>query len=418
MNLSTRIPRPNLNLGRGLGRRSAPDVIGLDIQPGFAAAVQARVNGSILAERAAIMPLAADTMREGEVIDEGALADVLRELFAESGLGKRVRVGVANQRTVLRTLELPPVTDHKELAAAVTFQAQDQVPMPLNNAVLDFHPLGIVDTPAGPRQRVVLVAAQRDMIERLLTAVRSAGLTPEGVDLSAFALIRSLYHPEPEHSGRVLYLNVDGLTNLAIAEGKICRFTRVVGSGLEGMASELAERRSIALTDARALLAAVDLNNPPPAEHPAPEALEEPAPEEAAVPEAAGEDLRTSEDIQPAEAFDPAEEHSFEPAPAAAATVPDADVWNVLENGIRDISGEVRNSLDFHRSQEGGGEVSHVVLSGAAEEIPGFAETLQRALGVEVHRQSVGTVDERFDPTVSPHRLAIATGLATAEAPQ
>ena len=40
--------------------------------------------------------------------------------------------------------------------------------MPLGNAVLDFHPLGIVDTPAGPRQRVVLVAAQRDMVERLL----------------------------------------------------------------------------------------------------------------------------------------------------------------------------------------------------------------------------------------------------------
>ena len=69
--------------------------------------------------------------------------------------------------------------------------------MPLSNAVLDFHPLGIVDTPGGPRQRVVLVAAQRDMIERLVAAVRRAGLNPEGVDLSAFALIRSLYRPEP-----------------------------------------------------------------------------------------------------------------------------------------------------------------------------------------------------------------------------
>ena len=174
-----------------------------------------------------------------------------------------MRIGVANQRTVLRTLELPPVTDHKELAAAVSFQAQDQVPMPLGNAVLDFHPLGIIDTPAGPRQRVVLVAAQRDMVERLLSAVRSAGLTAEGVDLSAFALIRSLYRPEAEQTGRVLYLNVDGLTNLAIAEGTVCRFTRVVGSGFEGMAAELAERRGIALVDARSRLAEVDLTRRP-----------------------------------------------------------------------------------------------------------------------------------------------------------
>ena len=212
-----------------LGRRSDPALVGLDIQPGFVAAVQARVNGSILAERAAALPLAADTVRDGEVVDEGALSEVLRELFKDSGMSKRVRIGVANQRTVLRTLELPALTDEKELAAAVRFQAQDQVPMPLNNAVLDFHPLGIVETPEGPRQRVVLVAAQRDMVERLLSAVRNAGLSPEGVDLSAFALIRSLHHPGSPEDERVLYLNVDGLTNLAIAEGRICRFTRVVG---------------------------------------------------------------------------------------------------------------------------------------------------------------------------------------------
>ena len=57
----------------------------------------------------------------------------------------------------------------------------------------------------------------------------------------------------------MLYLNVDGLTNLAIAEGTTCRFTRVVGGGMEALAVELAERRGIALDDARSLIAAVDL---------------------------------------------------------------------------------------------------------------------------------------------------------------
>ena len=61
----------------------------------------------------------------------------------------------------------------------------------------------------------------------------------------------------------MLYLNVGGLTNMAIAEGTLCRFTRVVGGGLEAMASEIAERRGIPLVDARALLAAFELNKPP-----------------------------------------------------------------------------------------------------------------------------------------------------------
>ena len=249
--LKTPLKMPSLaNLKVGLpsvklGRRSSAEIVGLDIQPGLIAAVKARVNGSVLAERAASLPLAPDTIREGEIIDSEALSDALRELFAENKLNKHVRVGIANQRTVMRTLELPPLSDRKELAAAVRFQAQDQVPMPLNNAVLDFHPLDMIDTPAGPRQRVVLVAAQRDMVEKLLAAVRDAGLTPEGIDLSAFALIRSLHHRGEDDGSRVLYLNVDGLTNLAIAEGTTCRFTRVVGGGLEAIATELAERRNI-----------------------------------------------------------------------------------------------------------------------------------------------------------------------------
>jgi type IV pilus assembly protein PilM len=403
-----RLPSLNMNLNLNLGRRSG-----------------AEINGTILAERAAVLPLAADTVRDGEVADDRALSDVLRELFADSGLGRRVRVGVANQRTVLRTLELPPLTDQKELAAAVRFQAEDQVPMPLNNAVLDFHALGVVETPAGPRQRVVLVAAQRDMVERLLDAVRGAGLTPAGVDLSAFALIRSLYRADADGPDRVLYLNVDGLTNLAIAEDTVCRFTRVVGSGLEGMAGELAVRRGISVADAHALLAAVDLTAAPPSEAD-PATAEDPAPEAENVEESESE-LGSGPDSLDQEAHEARERAmsyeelaAVEHAPAHPQAQPpgDSEVRDVLENGIRGISGEVRNSLDFHRSQEGGGEVSHVVLSGAAQDISGFAGALELSLGVEVRSEPIGAADERLADTVSLHRVAVAAGLAATEAPQ
>jgi len=437
-----RIPSaPSLNLRR---RGGSADIVGLDIQPGLVAAVKARVNGSVLAERAAARPLDADVVREGEVVDAEALTAALRELFSDGALGKHVRLGVANQRTVMRTLELPPVSDRKELAAAVRFQAQDQVPMPLNNAVLDFHPLGIFDTPAGSRQRVVLVAAQRDMIERLLGAVRAAGLTPEGVDLSAFALIRSLYDSAEGEQGRVLYLNVDGLTNLAIAEGTVCRFTRVIGGGVEAMASDLAARRGIPLTDARALLATVDLSVSAPSPGvlgvPAVEPEREPAPEpelhdEAASQAADGEPSGVADAER--EAALSREEHEAQEtsmgyaetvaaaqaaAPAATpvdeAPASDADIRAVLEGSVRDISGEIRNSLDFHRTQEQGGQVSHVALSGAVLDLPGFADALQASLGMEVRREEVGLVDTSLQGKVSTHRLAVAAGLATAKAPQ
>lgn len=449
---------PNLsaltNLRLPLGGRRGADVVGLDIQPGYVAAVQAHVNGGIVVERAAGAPLPPDTVREGEVFDERALGESLQELFQDAGLGKRVRVGLANQRTVLRTLDLPPVTDRKELAAAVRFQAEDQVPMPLASAVLDFHSLGVFDTPAGPRQRVIVVAAQREMVERLLRAVRHAGLRAEGVDLSAFALIRSLYRsgsaPAVAHDGngegadgpspqeRVLYLNVGGLTNMAIAEGTLCRFTRVVGGGLEAMASEIAERGGIPLVEARALLAAFELNKPTPpalpepvATPPAPPAVDADGPE-VGQPESelAGDSLPP--EAEPIETWALAQGAAASPAPApepvdrptvaepssAPANRLDAEVLLVLENGIREIVGEVRNSLDFHRSQEGGGEVQSVVLSGPALELRGFSEALEADLGIAVRREAVHFAGGHDLNGISAHRLAIATGLATEEAPR
>jgi type IV pilus assembly protein PilM len=425
---------PSLNLK--LGRRSGADVVGLDIQPGLVAAVRARVNGSVLAQGGAVMELPPDAVREGEVADAGALSDALCELFAENRLSKRVRVGVANQRTVMRILELPPVTDRKELAAAVSFLAQDQVPMPLSNAVLDFHPLGVVDTPAGPRQRVVLVAAQRDMIESLLGAVRSAGLHPVGIDLSAFALIRSLYRSDTGHDGRVLYLNVDGLTNLAIAEGTTCRFTRVVGGGLEAMAGELAERRGIALTEARMLLAAVDLTVPADGQdaissdlvaapdlvnelgfHPSPElgSGEEESNEPDSFAWAVDDDEPADHDSYDADASRPETSTSGR---ALAPRESDEDARVVLESGIHAIGGEVRNSLDFHRHADGGGEVKRVVLSGSALDVAGFAEALQTALAIEVHAEAVGLADKDLADTVPANRLAVAAGLASTSVPQ
>ena len=95
-----------------------------------------------------------------------------------------------------------------------------------------------------------------------------------------------------------------------------------------------------------------------------------------------------------------------------------ADVRLVLENGIREIVGDVRNSLDFHRSQDGGGDVSSVVLSGPALAIPGFAEALESELGLSVRRQSVNLASAALLGELSPHHLTIATGLAAEEVHQ
>jgi type IV pilus assembly protein PilM len=109
------------------------------------------VNGSIVIQDGGRAELEPGVVRDGEVADSDALAEALRSLWSEhKHLDKRVRIGVANARIVVRTIHLPPIADPKQLAIAVRFQAADEIPMPLDDAVLDFQSIGVVETPDGP----------------------------------------------------------------------------------------------------------------------------------------------------------------------------------------------------------------------------------------------------------------------------
>jgi type IV pilus assembly protein PilM len=345
-------------------RTSGRTVVGLDIEPGFVAAAQVRVNGTVTVERAAGVALPPGVLRDGEVADVEALADALRELFRAHKLGRKVRLGVATQRIVVRTIDLPPLEDDKQIEAAVRFQAQDHIPMPLDQAVLSHQALGIVDTADGPRTRVVLVAARRDVVERFHAAARQAGLRPVGIDLSAFAMIRALHDGT---TGAMLYVSIGGMTNLALAEGTTCVFTRVVPGGVEALAAALAERRGLTLEHARQWLVHVGLTTPLEQIEGDPEIVEE--------------------------------------------------ARSILLEGVRRIADEVRNSLDFHRAQAGALAAQHAVLTGPAVAIPGFCEELGAVTGLPVTAGVVEEAREGGHGGIAANRLAIAAGLAIEEAP-
>ena len=339
------------------------NLVGLDIDATGIVAASVAVNGRLRVAQAAVAPLEPGIIRDGEVTDVEGLAEALRGLYrANKDLDKRVRVGLANQKIVVRVIDLPYLEDPKEIDAAVRFHAQDQLPMPLDQAVLDHQQLEVITDETGRRQRVLLVAARREMVERVLAALRAAGLKPEGVDLSAFAMVRALRRPDADDE-HVLYLGIGGLTNLAVARGALCSFARASGSGVEALAVELAERSQLTLEHAHAWLVHVGLETP----------LE-----------------NVEGDVEIVE-----------------------NSRRILLDGVRRIAADVRSSLDFHRMQGDTGTVSRAVLTGPATAIPGFATALASELGMPVEEGSVDGAPEGLEPG----RLTVAAGLAVSEVP-
>ena len=224
----------SLSLHKGASRGT----VGLDLDGGYVSAVQLSADGVFQAVSADLPP---GVITDGEVTDVAGLSEVLREFFKRHSLPRRVRLGVANQQIVVRHLELPRIEDARELAAAVRFQAGEAIAMPLDEAVLDHQVIGESITPEGAaRLRIVVVAARESMVSRVVEAVRAAGLRPEGLDLNAFALVRTLALPSDSIEASRVYCHLGGVTNLAIALGQICLFTRPLSSAWSEEDDEIA----------------------------------------------------------------------------------------------------------------------------------------------------------------------------------
>jgi len=215
-----------------LSRKGPRGTVGLDIDGGYIAAIHSS-GGRI--EAAYSQQLPEGLMVDGEVVDGPGLASALKDFFDRNELPRNVRLGVANQQIVVRQIELPQIDDEREREMAIRFQAADAIAMPLEDAVLDYQVVGYTqDSEGGSRMRVVVVAARSTMVASIVEAVREAGLKPDGIDLDAFALVRALSQAEGESQGARVFCHLGGVTNLAVAIGDACVYTRALSASWEG----------------------------------------------------------------------------------------------------------------------------------------------------------------------------------------
>jgi type IV pilus assembly protein PilM len=338
----------------------AERVVGLDIGTRAVRVADVEPNPRPILRTFGHVDLPPGAVRDGEVVDTDAVAEAIRQLWREVGLRQRTaRVGVASERVVVRTIEVPALPD-EELAGALRFQAQDYVPMPIEEAVLDFHVLERVTGVDGePVARILLAAAHRETVGALLGAVKSAGITASGVDLLPLALIRGLRPAPGEPGSAEAIVSVGaGVTTVVVHQAGIPRLVRIVAVG--GDAVTEAVSRAAGAT-----------------------------PEEA---EAAKRDLAGSGD------------------PAMPAAV---------EAGLSEITGPIHGSLDYYLNQPDAAPLEKVLLTGGGSLTAGLAESLATSLGLPVEQArpreaidvgDIGVPEERL-PDLDPY-LPVAVGLA------
>jgi type IV pilus assembly protein PilM len=345
-------------------------VVGLRIGSTQLAAAHVANNGRAELVQLAQAPLERGFVIAGEVRDADGLARELKQFFASNKLPRKdIRLGIASNRIGVRIVDVPTVDDEKQFENAIRFRAQELLPIPITDAILDHVRLGeIVGENDEPLTSVLLVFAHRELVARYVDVCRTAGLRLSSIDLEAFALLRALAAPraedeEPAHAVVAVAVGHDR-TVLAVSDGRVCSLTRVLEWGSAQL--DVAIARTLDLTPSQA------------------------------------EPIKLAFSLS-----------STEP-PQGISNVQLEAVRAVVKAEIGVLGRELVSSLRFYQSRPDSLAIGEVLLSGGGSQLDGFAEELQGLLGAPVRvADPFGRVEPARKVTLPEQAgsLAIAVGL-------
>jgi len=310
-------------------------VVGLSIGASELAAAVVVNNGKPKLVKAARHTLPPDVVAAGEVRDSEALANEIAAFFSAADLPrKNIRLGIGSSRTGVRVFERPSVDDPRQLANAIRFRAYETLPIPIEEAMLDYH---VVEDTTAP-DRVLLAVAYRDLVDRFAATCAAAKIELAGIDIEAFALLRAvggepLAPGERAEAARVAVSIGHDRTTVAVSDGRVCEFTRVLDWGGARVTTAIERALEIDATEAERIKRSLDISG---------KASEE-----------TGDD-RTSRAVEAA------------------------------RREVNSLARELASSLHFYQDQPDSLGFAEITITGGGAHLQGLADQLEELIGISV----------------------------------
>jgi type IV pilus assembly protein PilM len=271
---------------------------------------------------------------DGEVINLSGVAGALRRLWGEGGFSRtEVVLGVSGPRVFVRQADVPAL-ETEDLRSSLRFDAQELVPIGLDDASFDFSQLGPPQTDASgkPIQRILLVAAHKDVLRNYVALLKEAGLTAKVMDAAPLALMRAVPSvAATTSSDRVDVVDVivsigAELTTVGVLQGGVPKFLRSLTVGGAKLTEAISNGMHVEM--------------------------------------AVAERLKRG---------------------SVAPDIPQlSQARRAMSTDMRDLAEDVRATIDFFVSQSDGAEVDRLLVTGGASQTEGLVHSVAGTLPAEV----------------------------------
>lgn len=340
----------------------AKQCIGLDIGSSSVKAVQLRKKGSGWALQAfGMQPLVPQTIVDGTIMDQGAVADAIRQLWQRLKLKQKdVAIAIAGHSVIIKKISVPQMKP-EELSANIRNEAEHHIPFGRDDVEIDYHVTNAANTSG--QTELLLVAAKKEVVSDYVQVVRDASLIPQVVDVAAFASQNGFEVNYPlDARETVVLINIGAaISNINIVRSGVSLFTRDVTIGGNAFTEEIQKQLGIAAEEAEAYKIGGTTS-----------------------------------------------EHGVVPQ----------DVLRVMDGVSEVMAGEFQRSLDFFLATTADANVTRIVLAGGSSKVTSLHRAIERRsrLPLEVvdawkKVEIDSSLDQAYLSTHSPEAL-IAVGLA------
>jgi type IV pilus assembly protein PilM len=290
---------------------------------------------------------------------DAALSEAIKKLHKAAKISSReINLALPEPSVFTRTIKFPPLTD-AEIASAVKWEAEQYIPIPANEAIIQHAIIERNDKSTPPQTIVLLVAAPRVLVEKYVKVVQAAGLSVVGVETEAMAMARAL---SPAQGVALLVDFGAKSTDIAIAKNSSLCFSRTIPTAGEAFTRAVAQNLGIAYQQAEEYKRAYGL---------------------------AGSEL-------------------------------EGKVKSAIDPIFGVVTDEIKKAIHFYQTEEGGDAPSSVILSGGTAGMPQAISLLTQKLGLEVAIANPFAkiiLDPAVAKSIAPYAplYSIAIGLALRE---